>query len=183
MRQGGPASTAGDWSSPGPDHTTLPTVSVRPGPIPPGPAPACDGLPLARRPPRRRDVLGQVEVRLAPSFHWTRRSRDVGSRVTLLVSHPSRGPLCTLFISLCPPSQSRAALYFLFPPESSALKCRPPWGMASRLRWSKVPQIQQPLALPPFPHQPAWTRPFSSPQHDSFPAQWAGCALDDFGYF
>lgn len=106
-------------------HTTPRTVSAQPGPIPPGSAPDCDGLPLARRPPRRRDVLGQVEVRLAPSSYWTRRSRGTGRCVTFLASHPSRAPPGTRFPSVCPPSQNRTALYFLFPPESFALISSP----------------------------------------------------------
>lgn len=64
--------------------------------IPPGPAPARDGLPLAQRPSRRRDVLGQVEVRLAPSSHWTRPVPGAtlpSSARILLVPHPGPSSL------------------------------------------------------------------------------------------
>lgn len=90
-------------------HRTQPTVSRRPSPIPRGPAPARDSLPLARRPPRRRDVRGQVEVRLAPSSHWTQRSGEVPGRVTFLASHPSRAPRVSFLPGVCPATRDRPA--------------------------------------------------------------------------
>lgn len=79
LRAGGREASGRPMSAAARSDSQSPAMATRlgqlspcgPALIPPGPASARDGLPLAQRPPRRRDVFGQVEVRLAPSPHWT----------------------------------------------------------------------------------------------------------------
>lgn len=128
MREVAVASTAAPLALPSPAVATRPR-QLSPGARPPvlrAPPPALGGLPLARRPPRRRDVVGQVEVRLlARSSHWTRRPRQVPSpRSSLLASSPRPTRLDPLPPPV-PTGPGRRGCLLLPPPGSSAPTPRP----------------------------------------------------------
>ncbi|XP_045427248.1 wiskott-Aldrich syndrome protein-like [Pipistrellus kuhlii] len=127
MREVAVASTAAPLALPSPAVATRPrqlSHGARPRVLQ-APPPARGGLPLARRPPRRRDVIGQVEVRLlARSSHWTRRPRQVPSPRSSLASSPRPTRLDPLPPPV-PTGPGRRGSLLLPPPGSSAPIPRP----------------------------------------------------------